>query len=178
MKRAIYIFALIGLTSCVTSVKEDDSVETEPQSTILTKGECIDKVLYYKLETTSADYDSITTQYFHEVKDYTDTLALIIQDSIWKLESIRDSYFRSTVPAGSQMKADSLTKIIAELRGEIKFYNKSVVGYVFVHTFAVKKDTMSMIFLMDKNCLNSDAIPIKTVAEIDPEDFLTSVKDL
>lgn len=168
----------IVLFGCVSTEKNDEPTDSNTSEIILTKAECINKVLYYKLETTSLEYDSISTEYFSEVKDYTDTVALKLQNEVWELEALRSSYLISDTAVNSQEKADSLTLVIEEHRQDLKFYQKSTVGYVFVHTFSIKSDTMSMIFLMDKACLHSDAIPIKTVSDIDPDDFRANIQDL
>lgn len=179
MRTAFAIFTVITVMAACSSPtensEEDDNVSAP---VVLTQAECIDKVLYYKLEATSENYDSISISYFNEVMDYEDSLALAIQDEMWILEGMRFSYLSDYEIEGNQERADSLNIVIDKLKKELKAYRKTVVGYVFVHTFTIEQDTMSMIFLMDKNCSQSDAIPIKTVEELDPDDFRTDIADL
>lgn len=178
MKYLGLIWLCAVVAACSSPDEQPEAMENTNEATALTKAECIDKVLYYKLETTGENYDSISTDYFNEVIDYEDSIALAIQDTVWMLESTRFSYLSDYELEGSQEMADSLNLIIDDLKKQLKAYQKAVVGYVFVHTFSVSQDTMSMIFIMDKDCSKSDAIPVKTVEDIDPDDFRVGIQDL
>lgn len=134
--------------------------------------EPIKKIIYYMNEIDINTYDSINTQYFHEIVDYTDSAAILLENQINYLETV--------------IAADTITDIekkeakleITYLNLELVKYTKSVTGYVFVHTFTNKNDTLSAIIITNADMSKGEAFPINTITEIEPHHYKIKVRQI
>ncbi|MFI5204937.1 MAG: hypothetical protein ACHQF2_10615 [Flavobacteriales bacterium] len=161
--------------------KNRDSSETEvPDSLrnyIMNRSEvydCMLNAIYYKLKVTREDLDTIKTHYFHNIVDYQDLEVRVMSERLQRLREImKDSAkVKSFIPQRYEKEMDSLVQ-------EVNRYEKSVVGFVLVHTFFIKadRDTQTMIFVLDKNCGYKDAIKIKSISNLNPEDYVNSFRN-
>ena len=137
--------------------------------------ECIKRGIYYLNEVDVATYDSISTQYFHQVIDYTDTVAIEMDLELEKLKYILE------VDGSSNYTNEELDSIITKahnLKYELVRYEKQPIGFVFVHTFLNKKDTMSAIILANSDLSKSEAIRIRTITDIEPNYFKQKIRNI
>ena len=134
--------------------------------------EPVKKFIYYMSEVDIATYDSISTQYFHEVMDYTDTAAISIETKITELEMTIAA--DTTTEFEKQVAADEISELSLEL---IK-YEKDVTGYVFVHTFLNKGDTISAIIITNADMSKGEAIKVTTPNDIEPTAFTGNVRKI
>lgn len=105
-------------------------------------GECIKHIIYKRHGSDIEKYDSLWTEYFHELEEYTDDEARIMRRQL-------DSLKRITVFQG---ETEKLMFSIDSLKAELNNYKKEVVGYAFAHMFYDGKDTVTAIFVMDTLC--------------------------
>jgi predicted RNA binding protein with dsRBD fold (UPF0201 family) len=137
--------------------------------------ECIKKAIYYINEVDVSTYDSISTQYFHQVIDYTDSLAIETEKELEKLTYILE------VDGTQNYSNEQLDSVITKthlLKAELSHFKKSVIGYVFVHTFLNKQDTMSAIIISNADRSKSEAIKIKTITDIEPNYFKQKIRNI
>ena len=120
-------------------------------------------------------YDSINTQYFHQVIDYTDTIAIETEKELEKLNYILEV---DGTQHYSNIQLDSIIQKAHKLKVDLTYFEKTVIGYVFVHTFLNKQDTMSAIIITNADCSKSEAIEIKTVTEIEPSYFKQKIRNI
>lgn len=136
--------------------------------------DCMMNAIYYKLKVTSEDLDTIKTHYFHNIVDYQDLSVRVMSERLLRLREIsKDSaHIKGFVPHRYDKEIDSLIQ-------EVNRYEKGIVGFVLVHTFFIKaeKDTQTMIFVLDKNCGYKDAIKIKSISNLNPEDYANSFRN-
>jgi hypothetical protein len=134
-------------------------------------GECMRKTLHYHTVDMHS-YDSLATQYFHEIKDYTGSKAKKLYKRILNKKHLVNS---DSIRLNNPDEVHLLQYQIDSLQHLISKFEKEVVGYVFVHTFQSEQDTLSMIIVMDNKCDMSEAIPIKAIKDIDPDDYIENV---
>ncbi|WP_258542455.1 hypothetical protein [Parvicella tangerina] len=176
-----YLLFAISVISCGKSKNSKD-----PDNETLTEGsshahssvkefalvEPIKKAIYYMNEVDIATYDSIATQYFHEVLDYTDSAAISIELKIHQLENVIVS------DTSSEVEKKSAADKISELSLDLIKYEKSVTGYVFVHTFLNKGDTLSAIIITNADMTKGSAIPVSKVSDIEPSAFADDIRKI
>lgn len=134
--------------------------------------EPVKKIIYYMSEVDITTYDSIATQYFHEVLDYEDTAAIALETKISKLQSIVDSDSLSTFE--KQVASDKITSLTLSLNQ----YKKVITGYVFVHTFLNKGDTLSAIIVTNADMSKGEAYPIHAVKDVEPTAYTNNVRKI
>lgn len=180
---------LIGLFFCVSCWNDKEralSLERKPlpkadsmavDTTVMHKKEvfdCMLTALYYKLKLTSQDIDTLTTHYYHDILDYEDPDVRLKSERLKRVrEALRDSARMAGFPkARYEKELDSLVQ-------EVNRYEKTIVGFVLVHTYYNKpeKDTQTMIFVLDKNCGYKEAIKVSTFSDPNPEDFVNSFRN-
>lgn len=158
--------------------KSKDVIQTELLDINMTEEEledCIKKGIYYLNEIDVSTYQKINTQYFHQVIDYTDTIAQEIEKEYEKLSYILEvdgSYLYSNI------QLDSIINKANVLKKELLKYEKSVVGFVFLHTFLNKQDTISAIIIANADCSKSEAIKVKTLTEIEPNYYKQKIRSI
>jgi hypothetical protein len=135
--------------------------------------ECIQKALYVLNDVDLTTYDSIASYYFEEVKDYIDEEAIVITQDL-KATEVELSITASKHSA----KIDSLQMRMKELKTNLLTYEKQRTGFIFIHTFLNKQDTLSAIVLINEDGTNSEAVLIKTVNDMDADMFAGDVKKL
>jgi hypothetical protein len=144
----------------VTHLKVDEFALVEPTK----------KIIYYMSEVDITTYDSIATNYFHAVMDYTDSTAIQKETNLNYLQG--------------QMNSDTITSVekevisneITELTIDLLQYEKVVTGYVFVHTFLNKGDTLSAIIVTNANMSKGEAYPVNKVTYIEPSEYTNNVR--
>ncbi len=134
--------------------------------------EPIKKAIYYMDEVDVSTYDSIATQYFHEVLDYTDSAAIKLETKISKLQDYVTSDAATSME--KQVAMDEISKLSLEL---IK-YEKSVTGYVFVHTFLNKGDTLSAIIITNAEMTKGEAFPVQKVNDVEPTTYTDNIRKI
>lgn len=132
---------------------------------------CMNNILYYDLNIDLNQYDSIGTYYFHEIMDYQEDEAIQLFDQI---QAVKEKLKK----AESDDQRLALEQRKDSLRMELSRYKSEVTGHVFVHTFLNKGDTLSMIFIMDNDCNYSEAVPVNTIYDPDPDDFTRKVRKI
>lgn len=135
---------------------------------------CMDNILYYDLEIDLEEYDSLGTYFFHEILDYSEAIAITHYDELkqlkWRLKE-NQTLINEDEKKSLENKIDSLQQLLSG-------YKQVVSGYVFVHTFKNSSDTLSMIFVMDTACGFSEAIPIKTIYDPDPDKYSSQIRQI
>lgn len=134
--------------------------------------EPIKKFIYYMNEVDITTYDSISTQYFHEVIDYTDTSAISLDKRIQKLQILING------DSLSEFEKEISKDEIVELSTKLSEYDKSVTGYVFLHTFLNKGDTLSAIIITNADMSKGEAFPVNTVSNIEPSQYTDNVRQI
>lgn len=122
--------------------------------------ECIKRIIYFELQTNMEKYDSLSTHYFHELKDYIEPEAIYLSKKIDSLKKIIHTKELDNA-APYYLEIDSL-------KAELSPYNQFVIGYAFVHTFYDGKDTISGIFVMDTLCGFGEITIVKEPVIADP----------
>jgi hypothetical protein len=188
MKKTLSIFTLIILvfaTSCKSKEASEDiknnpgNIPSPPLNSVnvgdIPLVDCIKKAIYYINEVDVATYDSISTQYFHQVIDYTDSIAIETEQELEKLTYILEV---DGTQHYSNEQLDSIITKAHSLKTELTYFKKSVIGYVFVHTFLNKQDTMSAIIIANADRSKSEAIKIKTITDIEPNYFKQKIRNI
>jgi hypothetical protein len=134
---------------------------------------CISKALYVWDEVDLNTYDSIGSYYFEEVKDYVDDEAFMI---IQYIKNIEEEL--SVTPSKHKSKIEGLHEELAQLKLELSKFEKEVTGYLFIHTFVNKSDTLSAIIIVNEDGTNSQAVPVKTITTIEVNAYADDVKKL
>lgn len=134
--------------------------------------EPVKKIIYYLSDVDITTYDSISTQYFHAVVDYTDTIAIKLKQDQDFFQAVIDS---DTV---SNQELDLYYEKLIATNSQLAKYHKEVIGYVFVHTFMNKGDTMSAIILTNSSMTKGQAIPVKKITDIEPDLFTSSIRKI
>lgn len=134
--------------------------------------EPVKKFIYYMNDVDITTYDSISTQYFHEVMDYTDTAAIAIEMKIHELEMILVS------DTTTEIEKHVTEEQISELSLELYKYEKNVTGYVFVHTFLNMGDTLSAIIITNADMTKGEAIQVSTPNDIEPTAFTSNIRKI
>lgn len=134
--------------------------------------EPIKKIIYYLNDVDITTYDSISTQYFHAVMDYTDTVAIQLEQDQQYFQDIIDS---DTI---NKEELDSYYEKLISTNSQLLKFKKEVIGYVFVHTFMNKGDTMSAIILTNSSMTKGQAIPVKKITDIEPDLFTSSIRKI
>jgi hypothetical protein len=193
MKKTTTILLLSALTlglinSCDTTpaAEEDNTITTEPViedelsnfpvenlGAIPSLLNCTKKALYDIKDIDISTYDSISSQYFQEVLDYEDVEAKFIENEISKLEYNLNS---DAIEFYSDVQVDSIINRLNQLKTDILSYDKILSGYVYVHTFANKKDTMSAIIITNRDGSDAEAIQVKTVNELNPDNYRSRIR--
>lgn len=133
--------------------------------------EPIKKFIYYMNEVDISTYDSISTQYFHEVLDYTDSVAIALDKKREKLQVLLNM-------DTTAFEKELATEEIADISMQLNQYQKEVTGYVFVHTFLNKGDTLSAIIITNADMSKGQAHPVATVSSIEPTAFTNDVRQI
>lgn len=179
------VIFLLPMVSCTE--KEQNSKEKEViknvnndnvAENILPKvplSECIQNALYYLDNTEINTYDSIDTHYFHEVLGYKNERALEMEK---RMQTLKHSIMIDTANNLGTVQREEIELEIENVRYELYSYEKAVIGYVFIHTYSIKEDTLSAIIVMTKNCSSSEAIPVNAIKDIDPSDFSYQVQQI
>ena len=173
-------FAVVGCKSTNDSTeKEENKEKIQQENTSLNLGfsisECIQHALYYMENTDIQSYDSLDTRYFHEIMGYRLQDAKDLEN---KILSIKQNISADTLGNIPSFMKDEMQLQIDSLRNQLNYYDKEVIGYVFVHTYTSDSDTLSAIILMNTNCSSSHAIPIKTITDINPDDYVYRVNQI
>ncbi len=188
MKKTLPIFTVFLLAFVNSCAPKEDTKETIVKAEIPSTSsqvvidvndiplvECIKKAIYYINEVDVSTYDSISTQYFHQVIDYTDSIAIETEKELEKLTYILEvdgtQYYNNE-------QLDSIITKANQMKSELAHFKKSVTGYVFVHTFLNKQDTMSAIIIANADRSKSEAIKIKTITEIEPNYFKQKIRNI
>jgi len=137
--------------------------------------ECIQNALYYLDNTEINSYDSIDTHYFHEVLGYKNQKALDMEK---RLQMLKHSIMIDTSNNLGTAQREEIENDIENLRYELYSHEKEVIGFVFIHTYSIKQDTLSAIIVMTKNCSSSQAIPVNAIKDIDPSDYSYKVQQI
>lgn len=162
------------MASCVNEGQVVNGKKTDQAKKEFSLKECMNNILYYNLQIDLNNYDSLSTYFFHEILDYVDSVAIAKYDT---LKTIRWDLQEN----GGLMTLDKKKELeleIDHLKQELSSFKQVVNGYVFVHTFRSKTDTLSMIFVMDTECGYSSAIPIKTIYDPDPDKYSSQVRQI
>ncbi|PCJ87028.1 MAG: hypothetical protein COA57_05485 [Flavobacteriales bacterium] len=174
------LLALFSVGCGGSSSTQKKYAEEEKQAVEFTRDnleDCIKKELYYDTRVDLGSYENLKTEYFTELRDYSSNKALRIEDELDKhIRFYRQKYERDpqeSIPDSVQFDERVKLKFKIDSMGNLlRPYPKEVVGYVFVHTFKTMDDTMAVIFLMDKYCMKTEAIPIKiSDTDIDPDHY-------
>lgn len=154
--------------------KSKDSVPNENKTKVTEFAlvEPVKKIIYYMSEVDITTYDSIATQYFHEVLDYKDSAAIDIDKQISHLQSL---IYSDSIPSFEKEEA---SEKINELSLELNQYDKVVTGYVFVHTFLNKGDTLSAIIVTNADMTKGEAFPISTINDVEPTTFADNIRKI
>lgn len=168
----------IFLTGCLNEGDVNKKTTGDTDQAPVDYTECVKKAIYYKLKTDETEYDSISTSYFKEIEDYTDSSTIKMQEALWEKETLFNQFWSTNSDSDSSNMHIVLENEIDSLKKELKSIEKEIVGYVFVHTFSIGKDTSSMIFIIDDRCEKWDAIPIKTIKDIEPNSFVKNIRAL
>jgi hypothetical protein len=134
---------------------------------------CISKALYVWDEVDLNTYDSIGSYYFEEVKDYMDEEAFVV---IQNIKSIEEELL--TIPAKHKKKIESLNEELSRLKLALSKFEKEVTGYLFIHTFVNKSDTLSAIIIINEDGTNAQAVPVKTINDVKVDAYAADVKKL
>lgn len=134
--------------------------------------ETVKKFIYYMNEVDISTYDSISTQYFHEVVDYTDTIAISIDNKLKKLKLLING------DSLNSFEKEVVKDEMIQLSTELSKYSKSVTGYLFVHTFLNKGDTLSAIIITNADMSKGEAFPVNTVNHIEPSQFTENIRQI
>jgi len=188
MKLRLFFYTVILLFSAVScSEKNQDSEEEIVAQNIkadsqngsqvpdVPLNECIHNALYYLNNTEINTYDSIDTHYFHEVLGYTNKKAIEMEK---RLNMLKHSVMIDTLNNLGTVQRNEIELDIKNLRNELYTHEKEVIGFVFIHTYSIKQDTLSAIIVMTKNCSSSEAFPVNAIKDIDPSDFSYRVQQI
>lgn len=164
LKISILIFSsALFIFSCNTGEDKNNSASKKSKAENLKEvsvDECIKRIIYFELQTDMEKYDSLSTHYFHELKDYIEPEAIYLSKKIDSLKKIIHSKELDNA-APYYIEIDSL-------KAELSPYNQFIIGYAFVHTFFDGKDTISGIFVMDTLCGFGEMTILKEPVVIDP----------
>ena len=182
-----FIIPLLVLSACATPDNQQQTVE---ESLIVFDREnlepCIKKELYYDTRIDMDSYQSLGTQYFHGIEDYTSKNAHKLERDLLKrrryldqkLRLVGDDELLEVVDSLQQEERELIVAEMDSIKQELAPYRKEVVGYVFIHTFLSAGDTHSVIFLMDTRCVHTEAISVRTIPqELDPEKYKEIFRD-
>lgn len=182
----IGLFSIVLIQSCSSKKIEPEpsnkevSIETVEEIKECTFGhceidfeECIKKALYVINDVDLNTYDSIASFYFEEVLDYVDENAIYIFNEIKTSEQEL-----ATTASKHKDKIDSLQFRIKELKTNLMTFEKERTGFVFIHTFLNKQDTLSAIVLINEDGTNSEAVLVKTIMPVDINAYTNDVKKL
>jgi len=169
--------------SCSSKKKDDKKVRNDTnisQSDVENKSnkekikvsltECTKNAVYYLDEVDITTYDSVTTQYFHEVMDYTTEEALELQKEIESLKSFMESNVEN--------ENDSIVELYYKKKTGLSKFKKEITGYVYVHTFLNNSDTLSALILANANCTKATAIKVRTISDIDPSLYASQIRKI
>lgn len=137
--------------------------------------ECIHNALYYLESTEINTYDSIDTQYFHEVLGYKNKNAVEMEK---RLQMLKQSIITDTTNSLDAAEREEIEIDIENLRHDLYSFEKEVIGFVFIHTYSIKLDTLSAIIIMTKNCSSSQAVPVNAIKDIDPSNFAYQIQQI
>lgn len=184
-KNVILLFSIVLFSYCDTKNKEvheeKNKTEVNPVENLEINiseeqlEECINKGIYYLNEVDVSTYKKINTQYFHQVIDYIDTTAQEIEKEFEKLNYILE------VDGSHLYSNEQLDSIIFKantLKKELIKFEKSVVGFVFLHTFLNKQDTISAIIIANADCSKSEAIKVITLTDIEPNYYKQKIRNI
>tara|TARA_B110000285_G_C14805863_1_gene459653 strand:+ start:90 stop:635 length:546 start_codon:yes stop_codon:yes gene_type:complete len=137
--------------------------------------ECIHSALYYLESTEINTYDSIDTQYFHEVLGYKNKKAVEMEK---RVQILKHSIIIDTIHNLDAADREEIELDIENLRHDLYSFEKEVIGFVFIHTYSIKLDTLSAIIIMTKDCSNSQAIPVNAIKDIEPSNFAYQIQQI
>jgi hypothetical protein len=182
----VVCFAIVGVISCRSSNAKEPAQKKSDNAAVahtfqactfnhceIDFKDCIGKALYVWDEVDLTTYDSIGSYYFEEVKDFVDEEAFFI---IQKIKSIEEE-----IAVTSSKKKDKITQLndeLAELKLALSKFEKEVTGYLFIHTFVNKSDTLSAIIIVNEDGTNSQAVPVKTITTVEVDAYTEEVKKL
>jgi len=188
ISKVLFLYPALGIVCVMTAgcnTQEKQYAADQVQRTYSKDDidECIRKELSYDPNIDMKSYKGLSIEYFNEIKDYVSEDAIDIQNEIERYKEIIKK--KESVDISSNKTKDStdqdLIKIKADLDSlnkKIRQYRKVAVGYVFVHKFISGEDTLKRIFVMDKNCNETDIIPVKSNHSLNPDDFRNKVNHL
>lgn len=175
----LLLILLLFLSSCkdtnsdISNEPIDKEIKVQSKLSVnFSIGDCIHNALYYLDNTDIKTYDSLDTRYFHEILGYASKEAIGMEE---KIISLKQNISLDTNNMISSIIKDEMQLQIDSLRNELNYYDKEVIGYVFVHTYTSHNDTLSAIIVMNKDCASSHAIPVKTINNINPDDYVYRV---
>lgn len=182
----VVFLSMSFINSCGSKKNENTSSEISKNKTVSTENkkctfdhceidfvECIKKALYVINDVDLTTYDSVASFYFEEVLDYVDENAVYIYNEIKSTEQELAS-----TASKHKVKIDSLQFRLKDLKTNLMTFEKERTGFVFIHTFLNKKDTMSAIIMINEDGTNSEAVIVKTVMPVDVDVYASDVKKL
>ena len=181
-----YTFILLLLAVNCSEKQQHIEEETVPQKVKGDKplnnyapdvplNECIHNALYYLENTEINTYDSIDTHYFHEVLGYKNKKAVEMEKRVKMLKNL---IMIDTLSNIGKAERKEIELDLENLRNNLYSIEKEVIGFVFIHTYSIKLDTLSAIIIMTKNCSNSQAIPVNAIKDIDPSQFSYQIQQI
>lgn len=182
-----YLLPILGLFlfSCGSKKEprqQQDQKEKKDEPVNLYKGpdyeainNCLRTTLSYKMQIEPRDYDSISTYYFHEIRDYAEPEISQKNQALRRLkQTIKDSS-----SALEETRLKDIEGQIDILQQEVNAHYREVIGYVFVHSFSIKdKDTLSAIFVMDRSCGFKEFIIVKAISDPNPDDYIEPIRSI
>ncbi len=137
--------------------------------------ECTKNAVYYLDEVDITTYDSVTTQYFHEVLDYTLDEAIQLEK---ETELLKQYINKTDFQKQTGNESDSIIDLYYRNKNALSKYKKEVTGYVYVHTFINNTDTLSALILANANCTKATAIKVRTISDIDPSMYASQIRKI
>ena len=186
LRLLFYTVTLLLLAVNCSEKQQNNEEEIVPQSVKIEKplnnylpdvplNECIHNALYYLGNTEINSYDSIDTHYFHEVLGYKNKKALEMEK---RVQMLKHSIVIDTLNNLDTAKREEIELNLENLRHELYSFEKEVIGFVFIHTYSIKLDTLSAIIIMTKNCSSSQAIPVNAIKDIDPSHYAYKIQQI
>jgi len=181
-----YTVTLLLLAANCSGKQQNIEEEIAPQSLKIEKAlnnylpdvslnECIHNALYYLGNTEINTYDSIDTHYFHEVLGYKDKKAVEMEK---RVQILKHSIIIDTLNNLGTAEREEIELDLENLRHDLYSFEKEVIGFVFIHTYSIKLDTLSAIIIMTKNCSSAQAIPVNAIKDIDPSHYAYKIQQI
>lgn len=158
----VIAFGLILFSCNSSNEKSAHSKKSKNQTQLVNvpANECVKRIIYFELQCDMEKYDSLSTHYFHELKDYIEPEAILLAK---KIDSLKKFIHSKELDNAAPFYIE-----IDSLKAELSPYHQFVIGYAFVHTFYDGKDTLSAIFVMDTACAFGEMTLVKEKIINDP----------